>query len=116
MANWIERFFTRLLNDAFPGVEPMTFTYGRALGPLRTELLGLKRNHARDEIRLTAMYEAWHTTRLYYFAGRERRAPYPIDALDRRQRRRERRIAEIEAKLRRDGRMKGPRQAPTGTS
>jgi hypothetical protein len=106
IAKLIERFLDKVLRDAFPGVEPVTFVYGcHTLGPLRTELLGLKRNHARDEIRLNHLHESWHVTK-YYFLGYEPK-PYPhsIVKLEMKQRRRAQRMGEIEAKLKRDSRM-----------
>jgi hypothetical protein len=102
---FFDRFFERLLRDAFAGVEPFSFVWGPALSPLKTELLGLKRNHARDEIKLSHLYEAWHLTAQYYFSAAPRRLPDPIICIERVQRRREMRMAEIEDKLKRDSRM-----------
>jgi hypothetical protein len=101
----IESFFNKLLADAFPGVEPYRFVWGPALSPLRYELLGLRRNHARDAILINDLLAEWFPGILFiggYCPARPRR----VIALEAKQERRERRIEQILAKLARDDRMK----------
>ncbi len=115
IAKFIERLFGKAMDDAFPELAPLNFRFvwGPALSPLKTELLGLKRNHARDEIRLNEL-------RLAYYAGRtffsvhpvyriNVRFNHPMDILEAKQERREARIAVIIAKLERDGKVKSPK-------
>jgi hypothetical protein len=109
-----DKILRYLLNECFKRVEPYRFTYGRALSPMRTELLCLKRNHARDEIRLSHMYEAWQLTHQYYFSAAPRLLPDPIVRLELKQRTREKHIAAIVAKLARDGKVKAPKQTAPG--
>jgi hypothetical protein len=110
MINFLDRFLDKIVHDAFPELpnsKPIKFVFGRrGLGPLRTELLGLKRNHARDEIQLDFMHQQWSMTLLpYYFDTARRRPPDAISRIEHKQRIRVKRMGEIEAKLKRDGRM-----------
>lgn len=118
--NMFERFFDKLLRDAFPSVEPVRFVWGPALSPLKTELLGLRRNHARDEILLDDMIEERnrYAGAQYFFdvAWRPARSQKGIDRLVSMQDRREARIEQIVAKLERDGRMKGPKPSKPGAA
>jgi hypothetical protein len=107
MFRMFERFLDKVLRDAFPGVEPFKFAYGSpGLGPLRTELLGLKRNHARDEIKLNRLYEECHIYGYSYPWVSAFAWPNELRRLQDVQDRREQRMRDIEAKLKRDGRLK----------
>ena len=119
MLKIFEKMFDKVLIDLFPDVEPMRFVWGPALSPLRTELLGLKRNYARDEIRLNELREEYYAGRTFFFWAKPSyrlnvRFNHPMDRLEAKQDRREARIAAIAAKLERDGRMKGPKQTTPG--
>jgi hypothetical protein len=101
----VEKLFRHLMNEVFPGLVPFDLQCGPALGPLRTELLGLKRNHARDQIRLNEMCEEHYAGRTFFLPGRVIATWLPktaADMLQEKQDRRERRIEEIVAKLARD--------------
>ena len=78
----------------------------RALSPLKTELLGLKRKHARDEVKLNDIRTDYYAGRTFFppdgFVSMNIRWNHPMDRLEAKQDRRERRMREIEAKLKRD--------------
>ncbi|MFM0165745.1 hypothetical protein PQR39_35615 [Paraburkholderia sediminicola] len=118
--NMFERFFDKLLRDAFPSVEQFRFEWGPALSPLKTELLGLRRNHARDEVKLNDMRAEYYAGRTFFASPPiirlNARWNHPMDRLEAKQERREARIEQIRAKLERDGRMKGPKPPKPGAA
>lgn len=116
----INKLLDRILAQAFPGIEPLRFVWGPALSPLKTELLGLRRNHARDEIRLNEMREEYYAGRVFFSSpsaiSMGVRWNHPMDRLEAKQDRREARIEQIRVKLERDGRMKAPKPPEPGAT
>lgn len=90
-----------MLGEVFPGVQPCRFVYSPAVSPLKTELFGLRRNYARDQVKLNDLYTDWYAAGGYYFGpvGLAIRFPREIERLEDLQDLRQARIAQIVAKL-----------------
>ena len=116
IAKFIERLFGKAMDDAFPALAPLNFRFvwGPALSPLKTELIGLKRNHARGEVELEYMYADWQHGTTYCFSEAPRRLTPEIVKLNRLQARRAQRMLDITAKLERDSKVKGPKPINPG--